>query len=697
MWKQVLFTRLLFSMMAFFLRVFLFICSIGILIPGIAAQQLKHNSGRAAAQQPPILATEAASRFVGGPDFQPVGIEVDANGNIYVAGNNVPLDPTNNFIGAELYKLNPQFEQVLWLPLGAFVMAMTMDPSGNLYLTGITSYNTAFPILNPVQGQSNGAQDVFLTKVDPDGNLLFSTYLGGSSVDTVDVLTVDADGNAFLAGSTQSADFPITPNAYISEFQPSQSSRELYVAKIATGSATLEYSTGFATGTPFDRFEGIAEVSGGDVYLLLSQSPTDFPVTDGSTNTDSKGQLFARLSADGSALVFATYSETDFPHYLILDTNGDPVLAGADSFTTIDPATNMVISKVQAFIGYHVRMSKNGNLVGIGSGGPVQATGGGFASSGGDFVAEVSGDGSPVFTSSMPMGTAARDVAFGPNGGIYVLGSSGLVSRILPDQTDPLMALPRILGIANAAGPAVTSKIAPGEIVSLYGPSIGSQDAMTTQIGSDGLVTTALGGVEVHFNGTKGRLLYTGPTQVNAVAPFAWSQGDTVLVEVFHDGNLWSSQMLNPVDAEPGVFSYQDSAAALNQDQTINDFNHPAPPGSVVAIFVTGAGAMMGGAYQDGEVFDPSTPVADLPAPKLPVYVTGTPSPVTAESMARNPPQEILYAGQAPASLAGVIQVNFRLPEPPSTSDHFEVVLFLSVGSGSGVRFKIWMTSAEGQ
>ncbi len=687
---------------------------VGCVAPGLFAQNPQTSSTNSSSNSPqPILATEAASRYVGGAYFRPIAIEVDADGNIYVAGNNNPPDTPSNFIGGELYKLNPQFEQVFRLPLGdsksAYLNGMAMDPAGNIYLTGTTVW-TNFPTMNPVQAELGGAQDVFLTKVDSDGNMLFSTYLGGSSSETVDVLTVDSDGNAFLAGGTRSADFPTTPNAYMTDFQPSQTSPELYVTKIATGSGTLEYSTGFGTGTPFDHFRGIVEVSGGDVFVLLLWSATDFPVTDDSANGGS-GRLFARLSTDGSQLVYATYDTGNASFNLILDGNGDPVLAGG-SITTIDPTTNLVISSVPALLGSSVVMSGNGDLVGAGNGGGMPATANGY-SSGGSFVVEVSRDGLAVFTSYMPSGTADA-VASGPNGGIYLAGTSGLVSRIFPDQTDPLMALPRILGAANAAGPSVISAIAPGEIVSLYGPSIGSQQAATTEIGSDGLVTTTLGGVEVHFNGTPGPLLYTGPTQINAVAPFNWGQGDNVLVEVFHDGDLWSSQTLNPVDVQPGIFRYPAgalTAAALNQDQTINSKDNPAPAGTVVAIFLTGAGEMMGASYQDGQVFDPTTPIADLPVPKLPVVVYTccgqipgtTPPPGTTTNPA--PVLDLLYAGQAPSSLAGVIQVNLRLPaEPPANSDQAPQSIDLIVGSPGPptgptgpVHFQIWMTAAEGQ
>ncbi len=686
-------------------RVTLILWSVGLLIPGASAQ----TSRGAGAPSPPILATDAASRFLGGPGFEVQGIEIDAAGNIYVAGNN----KTNNADGSfdyhvELYKLNPQFEEVFHLPIAGNrndqLLASAIDASGNIYLAGLTD-STNFPVVNPVQAQNNGLTDAFLTKVDSDGNILFSTYLGGSLQETLSAMTVDAEGNAFLGGKTRSGNFPSTPGAYMSAFHADLSLYELFVAKIATESPSLEYSTTAFGGDFRDGFYGIAEVAGGDVFLLLHASATEFPTTDNSMNS-AYSQLVARLSADGSQLVYASYADTDgLATSLILDGDGNPVVAGATRVATIDPTTNLAISSftVSSLSGLvaseRVVMTRSGNLVGIGSAsGPLHDVGNGYPS-GSTYVLESSGDGTPLFSTKMPIGAADRAVGTGPNGEIYVGGTSGMVSRILPDQPDALTALPHILGVANAAGPSVTSRIAPGEIVSLYGPWIGSPDAMTTQIGADGLVTTELGGVEVHFNGTKGRLLYTGPLQVNAVAPFAWSQDDSVLVEVFHDGDLWSSISLNPTDTEPGVFLVSGvprAAAALNQDQTINSPDNPADPGSVVAVFLTGVGEMTGASYQDGEVFDPSTPLADLPVPSLPVYVSTL-------DLSRSPkyyfdsvamPLEILYAGQAPASLAGVIQVNLRLPLPDEPPPHFDVLLqklYLWVDDSGPVSFAIWM------
>src|SRR5205823_2737859 len=92
---------------------------------------------------------------------------------------------------------------------------IAVDGSGNVYVTGVTG-STNFPITNPVQATyGGGSVDAFVTEFNASGTaLVYSTFLGGSDVDAFSGLALDATGNAYLAGATNSTNFPTTPGAF---------------------------------------------------------------------------------------------------------------------------------------------------------------------------------------------------------------------------------------------------------------------------------------------------------------------------------------------------------------------------------------------------------------------------------------------------------------------------------------------------
>ncbi|MEM4134499.1 MAG: SBBP repeat-containing protein [Candidatus Micrarchaeia archaeon] len=115
------------------------------------------------------------------------------------------------------------------------VYGIAVDASGNAYVTGST-LSTDFPTKNAFQGNFGGGdKDAFVTKFSPQGSLIYSTYLGGSSDDDVYGIAVDASGNAYVTGSTDSTDFP-TQNA----FQVSnRGGYDAFVTKLSYVSPTL--------------------------------------------------------------------------------------------------------------------------------------------------------------------------------------------------------------------------------------------------------------------------------------------------------------------------------------------------------------------------------------------------------------------------------------------------------------------------
>ncbi len=90
---------------------------------------------------------------------------------------------------------------------------------------------------------SSASIDGFALKLDNNGNVVYSTYLGGSGSDSALALAVGSDGSLYVAGSTNSADFPVTPGAYLSTL-PSTTTPAGFVLKL-NPAGSLEWSTYF--------------------------------------------------------------------------------------------------------------------------------------------------------------------------------------------------------------------------------------------------------------------------------------------------------------------------------------------------------------------------------------------------------------------------------------------------------------------
>ena len=90
------------------------------------------------------------------------------------------------------------------------ISAMTMDPYGDVYVTGATS-SPDFPVQWPIQAVNAGGIDAFVAKMNPMlSTLIFSTYLGGSGSDQANAIAVDAETSIIVAGETSSANYPAT-------------------------------------------------------------------------------------------------------------------------------------------------------------------------------------------------------------------------------------------------------------------------------------------------------------------------------------------------------------------------------------------------------------------------------------------------------------------------------------------------------
>jgi hypothetical protein len=212
-------------------------------------------------------------------------IAVDAGGNAYICGftasTNFPTANTSQTslkgkFDAFITKLNPAGSGLVYSTYfggsdADYGSGIAVDTSGNAYVTGVTA-STDLPTAKPLQPSFGGSHgDAFIAKLNPSGATLFSTYLGGSGVDGGTSIGIDAAGNAYVAGITYSANFPMA-NAVQPTFGGSLA--DIFVTKLnATGTAMV-YSTYFGRNGD-DRAYRIAVDAAGNAYVTgMSDSQT---------------------------------------------------------------------------------------------------------------------------------------------------------------------------------------------------------------------------------------------------------------------------------------------------------------------------------------------------------------------------------------------------------------------------------------
>ena len=284
------------------------------------------------------------------------GIAVDSSG-IYVAGFTSSFNyPTKNPFQSQkagshdafLTKFSTDGSSVIYSTYlggaggGTQAYALTVDSSQSPYLTGQTETNV-FPLMNPFQSQNNtaGAGTVFVTKFTPAGNaLVYSTYLGGSSIESAGSIAVDSSGDAYVAGGTVSPDFP-TKNP----FQAIHSGMyDAFVTKFDSSGSTLVYST-FMGGTDNDFGDGIVLDSSGNAYVAGYSLSTNFPTTANAFQTTSGGNFdvfVLELNSAGSGLIYSSYlggSGIDAESGITMDSSGNLYLTGTEGSTNF-PVTS---------------------------------------------------------------------------------------------------------------------------------------------------------------------------------------------------------------------------------------------------------------------------------------------------------------------------------------------------------------------
>ncbi len=194
-----------------------------------------------------------------------------------------------------------------------------------------------------------------------DPVLVYSTYLGGGNFDSVRAMAVDRDGNAYVAGDTDSADFPVTQGAFDTKYHNPDNLFVTFVSKLNRSGTRLLYSTYLGSGACYsmplldDGLDpvpqiGLAVDGGGNAYIAGSVCSGEFPVTKGAFQTTIPAggapAFVAKLNSTGDELLYATYlggsgseSGGDAATALAVDGDGHAFVTGYTSSSNFPVTT----------------------------------------------------------------------------------------------------------------------------------------------------------------------------------------------------------------------------------------------------------------------------------------------------------------------------------------------------------------------
>lgn len=309
-------------------------------------------------------------------------IAVDSSGDVYIAGLAGSIDfPTTLGAfqtalagGADAFvtKLNPSGTALIYSTyLGGSgadsASGIAVDSSGDVYVTGSATSSNFPTTLGAFQTAQAGNTNGFVTKINPSGSaLIYSTYLGGSSFDFATGIALDSSGDAYIAGSAGSIDFPTTSGAFQTTLAGSGNA---FVTKLNPTGTALLYST-YLGGSNGEGAYSIAVDPSGNAYVTGLSGSSNFPTTPGAFQTTLAGIVNAfvtKLNPSGSALLYSTYlggSNRELGYSIVVDSSGDAYVAGLTrsiDFPTTPGAFQTALAGPQK--GFVTKLNSSGTML----------------------------------------------------------------------------------------------------------------------------------------------------------------------------------------------------------------------------------------------------------------------------------------------------------------------------------------------
>jgi uncharacterized protein (TIGR03437 family) len=563
-------------------------------------------------------------------DFPLVNAIVSQKAAYRTSGFVLELDPAgrkilfSSYLGGHKIGNGQPFSKATNLAIGA---------NGNAYILGNTS-ESDFPTTPGVFGTPASLVNGFLgevyswiVQISAAGAMQYSTFLGGSQSNCQsgngcvailarnigEAITVDAAGNVTVSGVTSALDFPTTPGVFQGQCQCIPGNFAGFISRIAPDASRLVWSTyfgGLYLGSPPNLL--IATDLGGNVFVFGRSQPPGLAQNSLNLPPD---LVAGKLRPDGTGLVYMTdlgeSNDADLAG-IVVDSNGNALMAGTDSSPQLAAFPNVP-----------------GNVPSLGS----------------DFVLELDPTGAhPQILYRLLTGTVTQAPVIDASGNLLLLSNQGSLLELSGNAPLPQSG---ILGVGNSATYTMSTGFAAGELVSLYGIGLGPSQAVTATPNATGF-PTQLNGVQVMIAGSPAPLLYVGPNQINLQIPFETTMGYIAFPAVEVNGPSGKLTFQANALPSPGLFyaGTPPNAAALNEDGSVNSASNPAKPGSVVALFGTGAVLASGG---DGELAPSATPLSQQ-ANHFQVFDN------YGNELA------LLYVGAAPGLSDGIFQINVQVP-----------------------------------